>query len=100
MQNMDFYTETFEQHSNRFLLLSFCLCFTACQDYFTHFEQSQSLGGVKTGDPREKPPDHPQAELGLSDYLNSINFETLVRFSIRCLLGKRLQTSHIQNKIY
>ena len=28
---------------------------------------SQSKGGVKMGDPREKPPDHPQAELGLSD---------------------------------
>ena len=27
---------------------------TACQDYFTHFELSQSLGGAKTGGPREK----------------------------------------------
>ena len=42
------------------------LRFTARQDYFTHFEQSQSLGGVKTGDPQEKTPDHPHAELGLS----------------------------------
>ena len=39
---------------------------TACQDYFTHFEPSQSLGVAKTGDLREKPPDHPQAELSLS----------------------------------
>ena len=38
----------------------------ACQDYFTHFEPSQSLGGAKTGDPRKKNPGHPQAELGLS----------------------------------
>ena len=38
----------------------------ACQDYFTHFEPSQSLGGAKTGDPREKPPDHLQEQLGLS----------------------------------
>ena len=38
---------------------------TARQD-FTHFEHSQLLGAAKTGDPREKPPDHPQAELGLS----------------------------------
>ena len=36
----------------------------ACQDYFTHFELSQSLGGAKTGGPQGKPPDHPQAELG------------------------------------
>ena len=38
----------------------------ARQGYFTHFEPSKSEGGAKTGDPREKPPDHPQAELGLS----------------------------------
>ena len=38
----------------------------ARQDYFTHFEPSQSKTGAKMGDPREKPPDHPQAELGLS----------------------------------
>ena len=35
---------------------------TARQDYFTHFEPSQSVGGAKTADPREKTPDHPQAE--------------------------------------
>ena len=40
--------------------------FTAHQDYFTHFEPSQSVGGAKTGDPQEKPRDHLQAELGLS----------------------------------
>ena len=33
--------------------LFFDLGFTACQDYFTHFEPSQSLGGSNTGDPRE-----------------------------------------------
>ena len=38
----------------------------AHQGYVTHFEPSQSLGGAKTGDPREKTPDHPQTELGLS----------------------------------
>ena len=38
----------------------------AHQDYFTNFEHSQSLGGAKTGDPRAKLPEHPQAELGLS----------------------------------
>ena len=32
----------------------------ARQDYFTHFEPSQSLGVAKTGDPREKTPDHTQ----------------------------------------
>ena len=37
---------------------------TDCQDYFTHFERSRSVGGAKMGDPpREKLPDHLQAEL-------------------------------------
>ena len=31
----------------------------------TQFEPSQSLGGAKTRDPREKTPDHMHAELGL-----------------------------------
>ena len=36
-----------------FIFVYFCfyLSFTAHQDYFTHFELSQSLGGAKTGDP-------------------------------------------------
>ena len=44
----------------------FYLCFLARRDYFTHFAPSQSVGGAKTGDPREKPPDHPQADFGVS----------------------------------
>ena len=47
-------------------LFFFLFFFDLCQDYFTHFELRQSLGGAKTGDPREKSHDHPQAELGLS----------------------------------
>ena len=38
----------------------------ARQDYFTHFEPSQSIGRAKLGDPREKLADHLQAELVLS----------------------------------
>ena len=48
------------------MFFCFYLGFTTRQDYFTHFELSQSLGGAKMGDPREKTPDYPQAELGLS----------------------------------
>ena len=47
-------------------LLRFYLEFTAYQDYFSHFEPSQSVSGAKTGAVREKPLDHPQAEPGLS----------------------------------
>ena len=49
-----------------FFLIFLVFDFTASQDYFTHLESSQSLSGAKTGDPQERPPDHPQAELGLS----------------------------------
>ena len=36
----------------------------ARQDYFTHFESSESQSGAKTmGDSREKTPDNLQAEL-------------------------------------
>ena len=45
--------------------LFFILGFMAHQDFFTHFGQSQSLDGAKTGDPREKTSEHSPAELGL-----------------------------------
>ena len=32
----------------------FCLGFMVRQDYFTHLEQSQSIGGAKTEEPRKK----------------------------------------------
>ena len=48
------------------LFFFFYLGFYSGQDCFTHFEPSQLLGGAKWEIPREKPPDHPQAERGLS----------------------------------
>ena len=45
---------------------TFYLGFTVLQDYFAHFGPSQSLGGAKTRDHREKKHDHLQAEFGLS----------------------------------
>ena len=36
------------------------------QDYFSLYEMGQSVGGAKTGEPREKHLAHPQAALGLS----------------------------------
>ena len=55
-----------EQRLTQFFFFGGGAGVTAHQDYFTHFEPSQSYGGAKTGDPQEKTPDHPQAELGLS----------------------------------
>ena len=45
--------------------------YMACQDYFNHFEQSQSHGVAKTGEPQGKTPDLPHAEFGLS-YLSHV----------------------------
>ena len=36
-----------------YIFFIFYLDFTARQDYFDHFELSQSVGGTKTGNPRE-----------------------------------------------
>ena len=52
---------------------------TAHQDHFFHFEPSQSLGGAKTGNHREKTPDHPQTELGLSHVTQARLEPTVVR---------------------
>ena len=41
------------KHYTILLLSFFDLGFKARQDYFTHFEPSQLLGGAKTGNPRE-----------------------------------------------
>ena len=58
----------------------------AHQDYLTHFEPSQSLGGAKMEDSQEKPPDHPQAELGLP-FPNTISdVETTEPFRLVFLL--------------
>ena len=43
---------SFEIACPRYLLVWFFdFGYTARQDYFTHFEPSQSVGGAKTGDP-------------------------------------------------
>ena len=35
------------------------------QDYFKSYETGQSVGGAKTGEPREKPPDTPASRTWL-----------------------------------
>ena len=50
-------------------IIFFSLGYTARPNYFNHFEANGSNrkgGGVKAGGPREKQPDHPRAELGVS----------------------------------
>ena len=53
----------------------------AHQDYFTHFELKQLLGGAKTGDPREKTPEHLQAELGLCHVIQARIERTALKIS-------------------
>ena len=50
---------------------------TAYQDYIAHFEPSQSVGGAKMGDPREKSSDQTQAELGSSHVWPELEFSHL-----------------------
>ena len=57
------WTITIYVYSTQYFFLLFGL--TARQDYFTHFEPSQSLSGARMGDPWEKPPNQPQAERSL-----------------------------------
>ena len=58
----------------RFLFWGVGVGLMARQDYFTHAEPSQSVGGAKTGESWEKPPDHPQAEVGLSHMWPELGF--------------------------
>ena len=65
-----------------FFIFFFHLDFTASQDYFNHFEPSQSYGGAKTTDPQEKPPNHLQAEPGLSHVTRARLEPTVVRWQV------------------
>ena len=60
----------------------FYLGLTARQEYFTHFEPSQSLSGAKTRDPREKSPDQPQAERLVSHVTRARLETTAVRWRV------------------
>ena len=53
------YDEPIHHQCFFFSFLFFSLSFTAIK-----IELSNCKAGAKMGDPREKPPDHPQAELG------------------------------------
>ena len=47
------------------LLLFFNSVLRPFQDYFSSYETGQSVGGAKTGDPREKPHDTPASRTWL-----------------------------------
>ena len=64
MKQLTWCTANYAASPNPNPRICFYLDFTASQDYFIHFQPSQSV--AKMGDPLEKTPDHPQAENGLS----------------------------------
>ena len=41
------------------------------QDYFSSYETGQSVGGAKTGEPREKPPDTPASRTWLVSHIRN-----------------------------
>ena len=42
------------------------------QDYFSSYETGQSVGGAKTGEPREKPPDTPASRTWLVSHVAKV----------------------------
>ena len=47
----------------------------AFQDYFSSYETGQSVGGAKTGEPREKPPDTPASRTWLVSHVARAGLE-------------------------
>ena len=45
------------------------------QDYFSSYETGQSIGGAKTGEPREKPPDTPASKTWLVLHMTTAGLE-------------------------
>ena len=45
------------------------------QDYFSSYETGQSVGGAKTGEPREKPPDTPASRTWLVSHVARVGLE-------------------------
>ena len=45
------------------------------QDYFSSYETGQSVGGAKTGEPQEKPPDTPASRTWLVSHLARAGLE-------------------------
>ena len=45
------------------------------QDYFSSYETGQSVGGAKTGEPREKPPDTPASRTWLDSHVARAGLE-------------------------
>ena len=52
-----------------------CLTTGLFQDYFSSYETGLSVGGAKTGEPREKPPDTPASRTWLVSHVVRVGLE-------------------------
>ena len=61
---------------HRFLVIVFIffLVLRPFQDYFSSYETGQSVGGAKTGEPREKPPGTPASRTWFVPHVASVVF--------------------------
>ena len=53
------------------------------QDYFSSYETGQSVGGAKTGEPREKPPDTPASRTWLVSHVARVGLEPTPDTAVR-----------------
>ena len=53
------------------------------QDYFSSYETGQSVGGAKTGEPREKPPDTPASRTWLVSHVAIAGLEPTPDTAVR-----------------
>ena len=53
------------------------------QDYFSSYETGQSVGGAKTGEPREKPPGTPASRTWLVSYVARAGLEHTADTAVR-----------------
>ena len=53
------------------------------QDYFSSYETGQSVGGAKTGEPREKPPGTPASRTWLVSHVASAGLEPTPDTAVR-----------------
>ena len=53
------------------------------QDYFSSYETGQSVGGAKTGEPREKPPNTPASRTWLVSHVARAGLELTPDTAVR-----------------
>ena len=71
----------FQPHKNLFFF--FYSVLRPFQDYFSSYETGQSVGGAKTGEPREKPPGTPASRTWLVSHVARAGLEPTPDTAVR-----------------